>query len=119
MIPGMNPKKMQALMKQMGMAQEDIDATRVIIEKTDGTNITINNPEVAKVNMQGNTSYQVSGGDVEETTEEDIEQKDTTNKLAEDIVTIVSQTGCTEEQAAIELEKTNNDIAEAIINLSK
>jgi len=30
MFPGLNPKKMQAMMKQMGMAQEEIDANRVI-----------------------------------------------------------------------------------------
>ena len=43
----MNPKKMQAVMKQMGISQEDIDASKVTIEKTDGSNITINNPSVA------------------------------------------------------------------------
>ena len=116
MIPGLNPKKMQALMKQMGMNQENIEAKRVIIEKSDGTNITINNPDIAKVNMQGNVSFQISG-DIQEGKQ--AEQQETTNKLAEDIITIVNQTGCTEEQAAIELEKVDNDIAQAIINLTK
>ena len=36
MIPGLgglNPKKMQGLMKQMGISQEEIPAEKVIIEK--------------------------------------------------------------------------------------
>ena len=39
MFPGMgkiNPKQMQGLMKQMGISQEEIEAERVIIEKSDG-----------------------------------------------------------------------------------
>ena len=38
MLPNMNPKKMQALMKQMGIDQQEIDAKKVIIEKDDGKN---------------------------------------------------------------------------------
>ena len=33
MFPNINPKKMQAIMKQMGMAQEEIEASKVVIEK--------------------------------------------------------------------------------------
>ncbi len=35
-LGGMNPKKMQGMMKQLGINQEDIPAERVIIEKEDG-----------------------------------------------------------------------------------
>jgi NACalpha-BTF3-like transcription factor len=31
MFGALNPKKMQAMMKQMGIAQSDIDASRVVI----------------------------------------------------------------------------------------
>ena len=31
MFPGMDAKKMQAAMKQMGISQEEIDASRVVI----------------------------------------------------------------------------------------
>jgi len=30
----LDPKKMQAMMKQMGIAQEQIDASRVVMEKS-------------------------------------------------------------------------------------
>ena len=48
MFGGLDPKKMQAMMKQMGIAQQEIDASKVIIEKTDGNKIII---EIAKIGM--------------------------------------------------------------------
>ena len=47
MFPNINPKKMQEAMKQMGLAQEEIDATKVIIEK-ENSQIVIENPSVTK-----------------------------------------------------------------------
>ena len=56
----MNPRKMQQMMKKMGVAQQDIEATRVIIE-TPEKNLIIDEPQVAKVNMMGQETLQVSG----------------------------------------------------------
>ena len=36
MFGGINPKQMQGMMKKMGIAQQEISASRVIIEKIDG-----------------------------------------------------------------------------------
>ena len=107
----MNPKKMQGMLSKMGIAQEEIDANRVIIE-TDDKNIIIENPAVAKISMQGNQTFQISG----EITEQDLEAE-TEESNEEDIETIVEKTGCSKEEATTELEKTG-DMAEAIINLS-
>ena len=52
MFPGVNPKRMQAMMKQMGISQEEIPCSKVIIEKKDGSTTIIINPSVLKVNMQ-------------------------------------------------------------------
>jgi alpha-NAC-related protein len=114
MIPGLDPKKMAAMMKQMGIKQEEISASRVIIEQDDGK-IIINNPSVLKVNMQGNVNFQISG-DIEE--QKDAEES-SEEKLKSDIKTIVEQTGVSEDVAAIELEKNEGDIAATIISLSK
>ncbi|GAH71701.1 unnamed protein product, partial [marine sediment metagenome] len=57
-LGGLNPKKMQAMMKQLGMNQEEIDALRVIIEKQDNTKIVIENPSVTKISVQGKESFQ-------------------------------------------------------------
>lgn len=108
MFPGLNPKKMQAVMKQMGISQEDIDSSKVIIEKSEGGRIIIKNPSVIKINMQGQESFQVVG-DVSEESEEKI--------LEEDIKTVMEKTKCSEEKARKTLEKTG-DLAEAILELS-
>src|SRR4030042_4943605 len=109
MFPGMNPKKMQAIMSQMGIKQEEIDANRVIIE-TSEKNIIINNPSVIKINMKGQENFQISG----EISEEESEQDNT----KQDIKKIIEKTGCSEKQAKKALEETNGDLTEAILNLS-
>ena len=109
MFPGLNPKKMQAMMKQMGIAQEEIDANKVIIEKDDG-NIVINNPSVVKINMQGQENFQISG-DISEQEQEE-------NNIKEDVQTIMEKVGCLEQEAKQALEKANGDLTEALLNLN-
>lgn len=110
MFPGINPKKMQAVMKQMGISQEEIDSSRVIIEKTDGNKIIIKNPSVTKILMQGQETFQIVGNISEETAKTEISE--------EDIRTIMEKTGVSEEIARETLEKTG-DLAEAILELGK
>jgi len=105
----MNPKKMQAVMKQMGISQEEIDASKVIIEKTDNTKIIIEFPSVTKVKMQGQETFQIAGKIKEETSAPEISE--------DDIKTIIEKTGKSESEARKALEKTG-DLAEAILELS-
>ena len=101
-----DPKKMQAVMKQMGMSQEEVDASRVVIENEQGR-IIIDNPSVTKVKMQGQETFQISG-----------EVREESNSISqEDIETIMEKTNCSEEEARKTLEKTM-DLAEAILELS-
>ena len=129
MFPGLNPKKMQAMMKQMGIAQEEIDANRVIIESDDG-NIIINDPTVTKINMQGQENFQISGDIEEEDTEGEVplaegeasevevkEEQEADNSEA-DIKTIMEKVGCLEQEAKLAYEKANKDLAETILSLS-
>ena len=106
MFPGINPKKMQAMMKQLGIAQEEIDANRVIIEKNDGR-IIIDNPSVVKINMQGQENFQISG---------DVSEEETISE--DDVKMVVEKTGKTEDEAKEALEKSGGDITEAIMGLS-
>jgi len=110
MLPGMggmNPKKMQAMMKQLGIKQEEIDAVRVIIEKEDGR-IVIENPSVQRIEMQGQESWQVTG----EAHEED------SGLSEEDVRLVMEKTGKSESEVRKVLEETG-DIAEAIVKLSE
>jgi nascent polypeptide-associated complex subunit alpha len=110
MFGGLNPKKMQAMMKQMGIAQEEIFADKIIIEKRDGSKLIIEEPSVIKIKMQGQTSFQITGEEKEESEEVEISQ--------DDIETVIEKTGCTKAQAKKSLEKTG-DLAESILELSE
>jgi len=106
----MDPKKMQAVMKQMGIAQEEISASKVIIERPGGSDIIISNPSVTKIKAQGQESFQIAG---------DISEKSAAPKISkEDIKTVAEKTGKSEKKAKDALEKTGG-LAEAIIELSK
>jgi nascent polypeptide-associated complex subunit alpha len=107
MFGKINPKQIQGMMKQMGIAQEEIDATRVIIECED-KNIIIENPSVQKIKMQGQTSYQISGDEQEE-------EKSTFSD--EDLQVVMEKTGASKEKAKKALEESNGDIASAIMEL--
>jgi nascent polypeptide-associated complex subunit alpha len=110
MFGGLNPKKMQAMMKQMGIAQEEIFADKVIIEKRDGSKLIIEEPSVIKIKMQGQTSFQITGEEKKESEEVEISE--------DDIKTVIEKTGCTKEQAEKSLEETG-DLAESILELSE
>lgn len=101
----MDPRKMQQLMKQMGIQQKEIDAKRVVIETDDG-NYIITNPQVTEVIMQGSRSFQIAG---------DVNLEDSISK--EDIEMVMSQTGCEWEEAENALKKANGDIAQAILDI--
>ena len=117
MFPGLNPKKMQAMMKQMGIAQQEIDANRVIIESDDGK-IIINNPSIVKINMQGQENFQISGDVTEEEGEVPLIEEPEQDNTEQDIHTIMEKVGCIEKEAKQALEKANGDLTEAILNLS-
>ncbi len=113
MIPGLgklDPKKMQAMMRQMGIKQEEIESSRVIIEKTDGKKIVIENPSVSKINMSGNETWQISGEAREEEAESFSE---------DDIKLVMEKTGKGKEEVITALEKSEGEVAEAILKLSE
>jgi len=113
MMPNMNPKKMQKMMRQMGMNMEDIPADEVVIKKTDG-DIVIKNPQVVLMKVQGKESFQITG-DVQgaDSGEVTIEVSD------EDVEMVVSQAGVSEDAARKALEEASGDIAKAILELEK
>ena len=108
MFGGVNPAQVQSMMKKMGIKQEEIDALRVIIEKTDGGRIIIENPSVTKINMQGNDSWQITG-----------EAKEESGGISEeDVLAVIEKTGVDRNKAEQVLKDSNGDLAEAILSLS-
>lgn len=107
-MPGMNPRKMQKLMKQMGMKQNEINAIKVTIETPDGT-LVFENPEVTETKIQGQSTFQVVGSYTKK--REEVEIPD------DDVELVMAQTNVPMERAREALEKTKGDIAQAIVEL--
>lgn len=109
----MNPKQMQKMMKQMGMKQESIDATRVEMFLSSGDKLVFDSPDVQKVKMMGQETYQLTGS-------AHVESVDTTPDISEeDVQTVVDQTGVSEDAAREAIEEANGDLAEAIMKLAE
>ncbi len=109
MLSGINPAQMKAMMKQMGIKQEEIEAERVIIEKKD-SRIVIEPASVQKIIMQGQESWQITGEAREETKEVGISE--------DDVEMVTEKTGKSREEAKKALDESEGDIAEAILKLS-
>ena len=105
MFGGLDPRKMQAMMSQMGIKQVQIDADEVVI-KGKGKNIVIKNPSVMRITMSGQESFQISGqvSEQEEISEDDIK-------------TVMAQTKVTRDKALDALKKSGGDLAQAILHL--
>ncbi len=103
-----NPKQLEKAMKQMGIKQDQIEATEVII-KSGEMEIVISNPQVMKVNMMGQESFQITG---------DVSERSAEKFSKDDIKLIIEQTGASEELAKKTLEETG-DIASAILKLKE
>ena len=100
----MNPRDMQRAMKKLGIKQEEIEANEVIIRSND-KEIVISSPQVSKVNMMGQETFQITG----EAEEREISSEPEISE--DDIKTVMQQTGATEEKAREAIESNENDLA--------
>ena len=107
-MSGLDPRKINSMMKQMGINNKDIPAKKVVIELEDGSKLVINKPGVTEITMQGQKSYQVTGEVVEE------KQLVISN---EDIELVANEAKISKEKAKELLKKTNGDIAKAITSV--
>ncbi len=116
MIPGVNPRQMQQMMKKMGINQAELTATQVIIKLDNGKELVFPDPSVSKINMMGQVTYQLTG----ESFERDPTPPPTlSNSISEDdIKTVMQQTGASKEKALQALKNNDGDLASAIMELS-
>ncbi len=101
---------MQQAMRQMGIKQEELDASEVVIRLKD-TDLVITHPQVTRINMSGQESFQISGA---------VTVQSRTLKLEiseDDIKTVMEQAGVDVKTAKEALKDANGDIAEAILAL--
>ena len=111
MIPKMNSREMAKAMQRMGIQQHDIEALEVIIRCPD-KDIVIPNPQVAKVNMMGQESWQITGAAEERSRSSEPDIKE------EDIKTVMDQAGVSHDEALAAIKTAKGDLAEAILTLS-
>ena len=58
---GLDPRKMQQMMKQMGIDVDELDAEEVVITKSDGEQLVFDNPDITVMDARGQETYQVVG----------------------------------------------------------
>ena len=98
-------------MKRMGINQEEIKAREVII-RTEDSEIVFNNPLVTKIDMMGEATYQIVGKGVKRPISPEEKKIEISE---EDIKLVIEQTGTSRENAIETLNKTEGDIAKAIL----
>ncbi len=104
-----NPRQLEKMAKRMGIETHNIEASEVII-RTPGKDIIISNPQVARVNMMGQDTWQISG---------DISEKSVQPFTDSDVKMVAEQSGASADEARAALEENGGDIAAAILKLKK
>ncbi len=124
MIPGMgrmDPRQMRLAMKRMGMQTEEIDDATEVIIRTKSKEYRFVNPAVVMVKVSGQQIYQVTGEPTiyEGTTQGGGAASRPSGPVIsqEDVDLVVSQTGCTPDQARQALMQTDGQPADAIIKI--
>jgi len=118
---GLNSRKMQQMMEQMGIDIEEIDAREVVI-RTAEEELVFTDAEVQRMDAQGQSTYQVVGDP--ETREAggdpalDADDADGETGIPdEDVELVATRTGASEADAREALEATGGDLAAAVDRL--
>ena len=114
---GMNPRKMQQMMKQMGIDVTEIDAESVTITTTDGEQLVFDAPEITRMDAQGTQTYQIVG-EPETQDAGELDDGEAADEIPEDDVELVaSQASVSKSDAREALEAEDGDLAAAISRL--
>ena len=119
---GLDPSKMQQMMKQMGIDIDEIDAEEVIIRTSD-EELVFTDADVQRMGAQGQETYNIVGSpETRERGASEIEADDDTDDsdgaIPQDDIDLVAQrTGASEDAARDALEATDGDLAAAVDRL--
>ena len=117
-MPGgrVNPKQMKAMMKRMGIDQQDVPDVEEVIIKTRTKEIVFKDAAVTAVTVQGQKTYQIVGTPQERARKTE-EMQEQGGIPAEDIKLVMDQTGCSAAEAKKALEEADGSPAEAILKV--
>ena len=107
-----SPREAKRMMQRMGLSMDAVPDVQQVIIKTGSKEISIEEPEVAILEMQGQKIFQVTGGKI---TEKAAERKLIIPE--EDVRLVADQTGKSLEEARKALEECQGDLAKAILLL--
>ena len=114
----MNPREQRRMMQRMGMNMDTVADVEQVIIRTSSKEITIDQPEVAILEMQGQKIFQVIGGKIAEKAPERAAPSASKPAVSEEDVKLVAdQTGKSVEEARKALEECEGDLAKAILLL--
>ena len=105
MFEAKDPKKLMDMLKKMNINVREVPAEEVIIKQKD-KNIIISKPEIFIADMMGREVYQVTG-----------EVSESIQITEKDIKFVMEKTGKERKTVAKKLEKLNNDLVKAIMEL--
>ena len=107
-----SPREAKRMMQRMGLSMGGMPDVQEVTIKTSTKEITIESPEVAILEMQGQKIFQVTGGKIEE---KSIEKAITIPE--EDAQLVAQQAKTSLEEARKALQETKGDLAQAILLL--
>lgn len=114
----LNPREQRRMMQRMGMNMDSIPEVKQVIIKTSSKDITIEQPEVAILEMQGQKIFQVIGGKVmEKASEPTVPIASEISISLADVQLVADQTGKSVDEAKKALEECEGDLAKAILLL--
>ena len=124
---GMNPRKMQQMMEQMGIDVTEIDAEEVVITTADGRELVFTDADVTQMDARGQETYQILGQPEEREATAAVESVDADADADaddgepeipdSDVEIVVQRTGASEEEARAALKGADGDLATAIATL--
>jgi len=122
----MNDRKMQQMMKQMGIDMTDLDAEEVVI-RTPDEELVFTDADVQRMDAQGQQTYTIvgepeshergEGGDDEPVIAESDDDGGAAEIPDEDVELVATRAGASEDDAREALEATDGDLAAAIERL--
>jgi nascent polypeptide-associated complex subunit alpha len=118
---GMNPRKMQQMMKQMGIDVTELDAEEVII-RTEDEELVFSDAQVTRMDAQGTETYQVVGEPETRAlgagSDDESEDDESGGDIPESDVEIVAErAGVSTDDARDALAAEEGDLAAAIARL--
>ncbi|MFC7074003.1 nascent polypeptide-associated complex protein [Halovenus rubra] len=118
---GLDPSKMQQMMKQMGIDIDELDAEEVIIRTSD-EELVFSDADVQRMDAQGQETYNIVGEperrDPGSTTVSDDGADDSNDGIPQDDIELVAErAGASEDAAREALEATDGDLAAAVTQL--